>query len=312
MAGYIPNWLANPPSAEQLQRYSHVIISFASSTSWVPDKSPAGGSHKCSETCKLADSSGLGFNGEDLGKTVKTIKAGATPPKVLLSFGGSGQGEWLEGATTCWEFCWDKIVPLAKGLADMVEKTGLDGIDIDYEYFLNSTNFESSDFLIGLTKRLRELLPTKLITHSPRQQSVDPVGNPHYQDGGGYFNVTKWIAGDIDHLFIQFYNGYPAPVPQTDASNPDGIRKTADILSGLANGPFKEHGMFSKLVVGMLVGTGFSGFAKAPQVFDSCMNLSALAPDFGGLALWDSLECEAAKNTNCTSTQDPAHPRPNC
>jgi hypothetical protein len=71
-------------------------------------------------------------------------------------------------------------------------------------------------------------------------------------------------------------------------------------------GAFAEHGGYAKLVFGMLVGStpdekeGY--FGSGELAWDACLGIKHLAPDFGGLAFWDVLDCPLSQNRNCTAT----------
>jgi hypothetical protein len=296
MVGYIPNWVHATPTQGQLSRYTHVIIGFATSTHWIPETKSTPGHSGCESDCKVVAADYLGFHGSALKNSVDFIKGSYNPPKVLLSFGGSSQGEWYPTPNgNCWEDCMYKSDYLATQLAALVADNGLDGIDIDYEYYLNTTNTETSTFLTSLTKSLRAKMESgKIITHSPRQVSVAKNGG--YADGGQYYQVLDTIAGDIDHLLIQFYNANPFPL------TPQGLSDTQKILRELAEGPFAAYGGYEKLVVGMLVATGNSGFASASVVYDVCNEIKAAVPTFGGLAFWDVMNCSNASASFCTNS----------
>jgi chitinase len=199
----IPNWQKAVPTTAQLSLYTHAIISFAASTDWVQDAShPAGGYNKCRDTCDITASGFDNGNFGNLRESVQHIKSAGV--KALLSFGGAGEGEYMAGATTCWEQCKTQVPKMVSMLTHLARDNELDGIDIDYEYWLNSTDTSTSDLLVNLTQGLRRALPPgALITHSPRQAPMDES----YEDGGQYTNVLREIAADIDFLNIQMYNG---------------------------------------------------------------------------------------------------------
>ncbi|WDE03419.1 hypothetical protein SG34_018710 [Thalassomonas viridans] len=123
--------------------------------------------------------------------------------KVLLSFGGgtvsSDTYHQLAGNET----------ELAENIAAFVTKNNLNGVDIDYEdtgAFTGSSGYSGVDFLVNLTRALREVLPAPqyLITHAPQ---------PPYLESGsgmdGYIQVMAEAGCDIDWLNVQFYNNHP-------------------------------------------------------------------------------------------------------
>lgn len=89
---------------------------------------------------------------------------------------------------------------------------GLDGIDIDYEYYYddgqNNSGFtkgtQAQKFLKDVTLGLRNKLPsTAEISHAP--MDADLVV------GKGYYNVLVETASSVDFLNPQYYNGITRP-----------------------------------------------------------------------------------------------------
>lgn len=95
---------------------------------------------------------------------------------------------------------------VAKRAADFVKQYDLDGIDVDFED-LNAfnTGAGAEDFIIQLTKTLRQELPTPqyTLTHAPLAPWFQ--GDGRWQ-GGGYLRVHQEVGDFIDFYNMQFYN----------------------------------------------------------------------------------------------------------
>ncbi|KAK7451184.1 hypothetical protein VKT23_012516 [Stygiomarasmius scandens] len=89
---------------------------------------------------------------------------------------------------------------VAKKISDFVIKSELDGIDIDYEDFPAVDTGKAGDWLIKLTKALRQQLPQGkyLLTHAPVA--------PWFGKGKLYAQVDKAVGKMIDWYNVQFYN----------------------------------------------------------------------------------------------------------
>lgn len=123
--------------------------------------------------------------------------------QVLLSFGGgtvaSETYHQLAGNET----------ELAANIGHFITDNELDGVDIDFEdtgAFTGSADYSGVNFLVNLTKALREILPSPqyLLTHTPQPPYLES-GNPM----GGYVQVMAEAGEDIDWLNVQFYNNPP-------------------------------------------------------------------------------------------------------
>ncbi|WDE13762.1 glycosyl hydrolase family 18 protein [Thalassomonas haliotis] len=127
----------------------------------------------------------------------------ASGKQVLLSFGGgtlaSETYHQLAGNET----------ELAANIACFITDNQLNGVDIDFEdtaAFTGGAGYSGVDFLVKLTRALREILPAPqyLITHAPQPPYL-ASGNPM----GGYVQVMAEAGEDIDWLNVQFYNNPP-------------------------------------------------------------------------------------------------------
>ena len=78
----------------------------------------------------------------------------------------------------------------------------LDGVDIFWADTRSLTKGDGEDWLITFTIRLRQLLPDKLIVHSPQA----PFFNEKSYKNGGYMTVDKEVGYLIDFYNVQFFN----------------------------------------------------------------------------------------------------------
>ena len=92
---------------------------------------------------------------------------------MVRALGAETPTSWNIGASTC-----------ADRIVDFIQKTGLDGVDIAYEDVNAFTNpvLKGEQWVIDLTKRIREKLPSTIITHSPKASYF--VGIIHYPNHG--------------------------------------------------------------------------------------------------------------------------------
>lgn len=198
MIAYLGNWHACPTD-DQLAEYTHIVIAFAVSYTWSPDK------NVCDPTCKISKPLTCD-NREDEALIERWQAMGK---KVILSFGGAGMGgSWDGDNNDCWDFCFGNEDYVVDRLTDLVTEMGLDGIDIDYEYYYengqNGSTFnkgaEAQKFLKDVTLGLRDALPeTAELTHAPMEPDMVP--------GKAYFDVLVEVADSLDFLMPQYYNG---------------------------------------------------------------------------------------------------------
>merc|ERR1711907_903392 len=199
LIAYLGNW-HGCPTDEQMAQYTHVVIAFAVSYTWSPGK------NVCSETCEIATPAVCGNSARpDL--IQKWNDAGK---KIILSFGGAGMGgSWAGDANDCWDYCFGRETQVVDRLTEIVNDMGLDGVDIDYEYFYEnnqsgsgfSKGAEAQKFLKEATVGLRNANPVGFeLTHAPMEPDIEP--------GSAYFELLKEISGTLDFLMPQYYNGY--------------------------------------------------------------------------------------------------------
>jgi len=199
LIAYLGNW-QNCPTDEQMAQYTHIVIAFAVTYTWSPGK------NICSETCEIAEPLVCGNAPRpDLIQQWKSMGK-----KIILSFGGAGMGgSWAGDSNDCWDYCFGRETQVVNRLTDIVNNMGLDGIDIDYEYFYednqNGSGFtkgaQAQTFLKDVTLGLRSSMPAGAeLTHAPMEPDMVP--------GKAYYNVLKEVASSLDFLMPQYYNGY--------------------------------------------------------------------------------------------------------
>ena len=89
----------------------------------------------------------------------------------------------------------------AVALAKFVKDTKLDGVDV---YFTDQKAFVegiAEEWLIKFTRKLRDLLPLHIISHSPYATFFD---DKEYKNGG-YTKIHKEVGNLIDFYNVRFY-----------------------------------------------------------------------------------------------------------
>ncbi|KAL3938282.1 MAG: hypothetical protein SGARI_001805 [Bacillariaceae sp.] len=242
MIAYLGNWQACPTAA-QLAEYSHVVIAFAVSYTWSPNK------NQCSEVCDI--STPPVCNNAPNPQLINDLHAQGK--KVILSFGGAGMGgSWAGDNNDCWEYCFGREQQVVARLTDIVNEMSLDGVDIDYEYFYednqNGSGFakgqEAVHFLSEITTGLRNSLgDDAIITHAPMDVDLLPTTD--------YYDLLKSVAPTLDFLMPQYYNGVTRPI--------------SDGLEGQIAGSISAQEHYSTIIYEM-----FGGDAKR-MVFGFCI-----------------------------------------
>ena len=224
---------------------------------------------------------------------VELRKAGK---KVILSFGGAGQGFAGAGYKTFSENVKDTATAIAGFVkAAKIEDGGtfrFDGIDIDWEdtdSFLPEaqrpaqSNYDGRVFLISLTQQLRKLLPSPkyTISHAPQPPYLSTSGGHFPENITGYIDVLKSAKDDIDWLNVQYYNqgGYFAVPKNIITQYNEVIKDSANNYGGISA---------SKLVVGKpIVNTGSGVLSLSVVTADVIAPLFATYEEsFGGAFVW--------------------------
>jgi chitinase len=206
--------------------------------------------------------------------TQHTIDAIATlqanNQKVMISFGGG------QMSSAAYNGIVGSEAKLAQSIAAFIEKYNLDGIDIDYEdtsAFMGTARYNGVDFLVNLTKALREELPSPqyLITHAPQP--------PYLQVGSGmdgYVAIMEQAGDQIDWLNVQFYNNPPW------SGNPSEIISSYHTYSQL-KGLSPE-----KLMIGLPVTShdAASGYMPVNEIVTDVMQPIQQDGVLGGMMNW--------------------------
>jgi hypothetical protein len=153
---------------------------------------------------------------------------------------------------------------------EIVNEMGLDGVDLDYEYYYddnqNNSGFskgtQAKKFLKDVTVGLREKLPsTAEISHAPMDVDLQP--------GKGYYQVLKEVASSVDFLNPQYYNGITYPgvdgIDGTGRGSVSALSHYTTIVNDIYNGDA------TKVVFGFCIsdcsGTGTNiNAAKAAEI----------------------------------------------
>jgi len=257
---FIENWL-ECPTIEQIQGYSHVIISFAVSYVWAPGK------NQCDAQCKIGAPVPICANG-NLQKLREWQQAGT---KVLLSFGGAGMGgSWSSSPDDCWEYCYNVgAANVASQVAAIVEDQGFDGVDIDFEYHV--TRDKAVPFLSQLTTDLQRLMPAeKSVSHAPMDS--------HLFKGDPYYDVLKSVASSVDYLLPQYYNGPFRPANDLAPVKPHFTNLVNDVFGGNA----------SKVIFGFCPAdcSGTGSNVGSSQAVSIMREVTEWFPGNGGAYLW--------------------------
>ncbi|KIS69427.1 uncharacterized protein UMAG_02758 [Mycosarcoma maydis] len=185
------------------------------------------------------------------------------------------------GATDTPQSMGKNATALGRTIASFVKKNGLDGVDVDYEEMELFAQGKSSEWLIELTRSLRNQLPSPdyIITHAP----VAPWFNAQMYPNG-YAYIHSQVGDLIDWYNVQFYN-------QQNYNTCDQL-----IWNAADNFPLtslfeinKYAGVpLDKLVVGKPAwqSDADDGFMK-PSVLGGCLNIAVQNGWKGGAMFWE-------------------------
>jgi len=274
VVAYVPNWKACP-SPEQLKQYTHALIAFAVTyPAWKPAGQDTCGTDRM---CQVQSVPGCG--GKTLTEMVTYLHQNGV--EAILSFGGASMGGVWEakgaaGSNSCWEHCLGKVDSLVSQLQRIVQQSGADGIDVDYEYFLDEPKYRN--FLSDFTAKLRQALPRPLLlTHAP----MDPDLCTKAINSGcrrEYYDILKQHSSKLDFIMPQYYNGYQRPVQDFASTLRHYNALVSDVFQGDA----------SKVVFGFCVSdcTGFN--VDAASALGVVRQLTEAVPENGGAMFWES------------------------
>jgi len=261
LIAYLGNW-QSCPTADQVAQYTHIVIAFAVSYTWSPSK------NICSQTCDITEPP-ICNNAPNPGLVSEWQAAGK---KVILSFGGAGMGgSWAGDNNDCWDYCFGREQQVVTRLTDIVNNMGLDGIDIDYEYFYDSQH--QIDFLRDITVGMRNSLgPNKIVTHAPMEPDIVP--------GSAYFDLFVELAPFLDFVMPQYYNGYTRPA--TDGFDGGAVSAEAH-YTAIVDQIF--DGDATKIIFGFCI-TGCLGSATGDQAAAVMSQVNGYYECNGGAYFW--------------------------
>jgi len=301
LIAYLGNW-QDCPSDAQMAQYTHVVIAFAVSYTWAETK------NICSDTCDIASPPVCG----NAAHPELITKWKAAGKKVILSFGGAGMGgSWVDdNSNDCWDYCFGRETETVDRLVEIVADMGLDGVDIDYEYFYednqNGSGFtkgaEAQKFLKDVTLGLRNKMPAgSELTHAPMEPDVVP--------GRAYFTVLQEVASSLDFLMPQYYNGYVHSLTNFPGALAHFTALTEQMFGGDA----------SKVVYGFCIKDCRDFDLDGYQSADVMEKISDTYPCNGGAFFWvanDDINGEWSKpmegqlGLNSATCADPDRPVP--
>jgi len=292
LIAYLGNWEACP-SAQQVDKYTHIVIAFAVSYTWSPSK------NNCSPTCEIAIPP-ICANQANAALVQQWQAAGK---KVILSFGGAGMGgSWAGDNNNCWDYCFGRETQVVNRLTYIVNEMGLDGVDIDYEYYYENNQHgrgftkgaEAQKFLKDVTLGLRNSLPQgSELTHAP----MDPDAMP----GNKYYDVLVEVASSLDFLMPQYYNGVTRPAADGLSGTGIGSVSALSHYTDLVNNMFA--GDATKIVFGFCIfdcsGTGSN--AAAAEAVSVLTELGKYYPCNGGGFFWVASDDTGGSWSNAVS-----------
>lgn len=269
--GYYASWgdiWANPENASTLKlaniskNVNIIAVSFAK-----PDLTYDPNSENFSST-------GMQFSSskETVKKAIKIAQDKGQ--KVILAVGGATYNEWNKTNY--------------KGIAQVINDFGFDGVDIDYEKD-GGCNFkagqggmqeligcQTDDELTTILKEMRKSLPNKLITVAARSVGAQNISASPYATSGGWYNPIKNAGkGNVDIINIMSYdvNG--------SQQNPSSYK------------PIKEAENFRKIfdgkvTIGIEVGLSIDGKQQDDKYIKemSCFSYNHKSDSKYGMMLW--------------------------
>ena len=268
LIAYLGNWQACP-TLEETAKYTHIVIAFAVTYTWNPTK------NQCSESCTIGSPVPI-CNNQNNQALVDSWKAAGK--QVILSFGGAGMGgSWAGDVNDCWEYCYGKENSVISQLDTIVRAQNFDGVDIDYEYFYDST--EAQHFLKTVTTGLRSTLPSgSIVTHAP----MDPDLNKNT----AYYNILKEVSSSLDFVMPQYYNGFTRPAIDGIDGTGSGSVSALSHYNNLVNDMF--NGDATKIIFGFCISdcSGTGSNANAMQAATVMSDLRAHHSCNGGAFFW--------------------------
>lgn len=276
LVAYLGNWQSCPTEA-QVAPYTHIVIAFAVSYTWAPQK------NNCDQNCNIQDP--LICNNAPNAALVQQWQAAGK--KVILSFGGAGMGgSWNGDNNNCWDYCFGKEEQVAANLVQIVKDHNYDGVDIDYEYCYNTaggahggcgqvtaaySDAAAQNFLSGLTSSLRQRLDEATVQTSKHYELSHVPMDSDMVPSSPYYQILKAQHWNVNYVAVQFYNSITRPALDGFDGSGSGQVSASSIYTNIANDIFP--GQPDKVVFGYCVsdcsGTGSNASgSQAAQVMD--------------------------------------------
>lgn len=177
-------------------------------------------------------------------------------------------GSWAGDVNDCWEYCFGRVDSVVSQLTEIVSKQKFDGVDIDYEYFLEKQ--AAVDFVSHLTTQLKAALPSgTTVSHAPMDRDVS-FGTPYYQ-------IIKSVAPSVDYLMPQYYNG-----PFKPARDGPPLDHVDNLVSDCFGGDA------SKVLFGFCIADcSYTGSnVDGPTAADIMQEVRLKFPGIGGAFVW--------------------------
>jgi len=269
LIAYVPGWKPCP-TAEQTAQYTHIMLSFAATYVYNED------ANICDRTCTITPI--VVCDNKAQPELVAAWKAAGK--KVVVSFGGAGMGGTWEDPqrNKCWDDCFGKEDSVVSQLNNIVRDQGFDGVDIDYEYYTETT--AQQDFLKKITTGLRASLPDgSIVSHTPRDGDLIP--------GKSYYEALKSVSSSLSFLNVQYYMGFANPIANgLSGTSTDFPQSTIAHYKGLVDNFF--GGDPTKVVFGFCI-NGCPNFnSNGDQAADIMNKLKEAYSCNGGAFFWSS------------------------
>jgi hypothetical protein len=170
--------------------YTHICLTF-----WTCRNGPLDAALLWQQPSLYFGTQKFGGSDQAIRSTLKALY-GQKGVKLMVSAFGATEMPTTEGM---------QAVACANKLADYVQATQLDGVDIDWEdtAAFQQAHWQGEQWLADLTIQLRARLPWALISHAPQAPYFGGTG---LYPGNGYLRVEQQVGHLIQFYNVQFYN----------------------------------------------------------------------------------------------------------